>query len=63
MWRSTYARLPAATHPRIAETAPLLAARMVESAYPTALDMLLASAERDLAGLQVSGAEPRPPRP
>ncbi|MET8963631.1 TetR/AcrR family transcriptional regulator [Streptomyces sp. NPDC004074] len=44
MWGSTYARLPAATHPRIAEAAPLLATRMVTSAYPTALDMLLDSA-------------------
>lgn len=44
MWHSTYARLPASTHPRIAEVAPLLAARMVTSAYPTALDMLLDSA-------------------
>ncbi|MFD5862700.1 TetR/AcrR family transcriptional regulator [Streptomyces chartreusis] len=48
MWRSTYARLPRATHPRIAEAAPLLAARMVNSAYPTALDMLLASAAAEL---------------
>ncbi len=46
MWRSAYARLPAATHPRIAEAAPLLATRMVTSAYPTALDMLLTSAEQ-----------------
>ncbi|MGW1724060.1 TetR/AcrR family transcriptional regulator [Streptomyces sp. NPDC002306] len=44
-WRSTYAHLPAATHPRIAEAAPLLATRMVTSAYPTALEMLLDSAE------------------
>ncbi|MFF9489478.1 TetR/AcrR family transcriptional regulator [Streptomyces sp. NPDC014676] len=50
MWRSTYARLPAATHPRIAEAAPLLATRMVTSAYPTALDMLLESAGNSLAG-------------
>ncbi|MET7386128.1 TetR/AcrR family transcriptional regulator [Streptomyces sp. NPDC005529] len=49
MWRSTYARLPAATHPRIAEAAPLLATRMVTSAYPTALDMLLDSADAQLA--------------
>ncbi|MEU0783946.1 TetR/AcrR family transcriptional regulator [Streptomyces sp. NPDC006173] len=49
MWRSTYARLPAATHPRIAEAAPLLATRMVTSAYPTALDMLLDSAAAQLA--------------
>ncbi|MER6955432.1 TetR/AcrR family transcriptional regulator [Streptomyces sp. NPDC000618] len=49
MWRSTYARLPAETHPRIAEAAPLLASRMVTSAYPTALEMLLDSAEQTLA--------------
>ncbi|MFG3166146.1 TetR/AcrR family transcriptional regulator [Streptomyces sp. NPDC048200] len=48
MWRSTYARLPATTHPRIAEAAPLLATRMVTSAYPTALDMLLDSADAQL---------------
>ncbi|MEU5314031.1 TetR/AcrR family transcriptional regulator [Streptomyces sp. NPDC021562] len=47
-WASTYARLPSTTHPRIAEAAPLLAKRMVTSAYPTALEMLLDSAERRL---------------
>ncbi|MEU6578257.1 TetR/AcrR family transcriptional regulator [Streptomyces sp. NPDC046805] len=47
-WRSTYAHLPRATHPRIAEAAPLLATRMLTSAYPTALDMLLDSADRRL---------------
>lgn len=51
MWRSTYARLPAATHPRIAEAAPLLATRMVTSAYPTALEMLLDSAQARLEEL------------
>jgi AcrR family transcriptional regulator len=51
MWRSTYARLPASTHPRIAEAAPLLATRMVTSAYPTALDMLLDSAALRLTAL------------
>ncbi|WP_416981646.1 TetR/AcrR family transcriptional regulator [Streptomyces sp. T028] len=50
-WASTYARLPAATHPRIAEAAPLLASHMVTSAYPTALEMLLDSAAGTLAGL------------
>ncbi|MFE2583092.1 TetR/AcrR family transcriptional regulator [Streptomyces sp. NPDC059378] len=50
-WRSTYGRLPATTHPRIAEAAPLLAARMVDSAYPTALEMLLDSAEARLAAV------------
>ncbi|MGW4734798.1 TetR/AcrR family transcriptional regulator [Streptomyces shenzhenensis] len=48
-WSSTYARLPAATHPRIAEAAPLLATRMLTSAYPTALDMLLDSAAHQLS--------------
>ena len=47
-WRSTYARLPASTHPRIAEAAALLSARMVTSAYPTALEMLLDSARTTL---------------
>ncbi|SES43127.1 transcriptional regulator, TetR family [Streptomyces sp. yr375] len=51
MWRSTYARLPAATHPRIAEAAPLLSTHMVTSAYPTALDMLLDSAHATLTRL------------
>ena len=41
MWRSTYARLPASSHPHLAEVAPLLAGEMVESAYPAALDLLL----------------------
>ncbi|MEV1065650.1 TetR/AcrR family transcriptional regulator [Streptomyces sp. NPDC050263] len=49
MWRSTYARLPAETHPRIAEAASLLSSRMVTSAYPTALEMLLDSAAATLA--------------
>ncbi|MGC5040539.1 TetR/AcrR family transcriptional regulator [Streptomyces sp. DT190] len=55
MWRSTYARLPATTHPRIAEAAPLLATRMVTSAYPTALDMLL-----DSAAARLGAVVPRP---
>ncbi|MEV4288512.1 TetR/AcrR family transcriptional regulator [Nonomuraea bangladeshensis] len=50
VWRDTYARLPASTHPHIAATAPLLVARMNDSAYPTALDMLLASASAQLRG-------------
>ncbi|MFF8946160.1 TetR/AcrR family transcriptional regulator [Streptomyces sp. NPDC014864] len=56
MWRSTYARLPAATHPRIAEAAPLLATRMVTSAYPTALEMLLDSAAARLEALREAPA-------
>lgn len=53
MWRSTYARLPRATHPRIAEAAPLLVTRMVDSAYPTALEMLLDSAAAQWRALRV----------
>ncbi|MFB8402370.1 TetR/AcrR family transcriptional regulator [Streptomyces sp. NPDC055912] len=49
MWESTYARLPADAYPNIAATAGLLAERMPHSAYPVALDMLLESAERQLA--------------
>ncbi|MBO1332795.1 TetR/AcrR family transcriptional regulator [Streptomyces sp. VRA16 Mangrove soil] len=48
MWNSTYARLPAATHPHIAATAHLLADRMNRSAYPLVLDTLLASAAAQL---------------
>ncbi|MFF2846167.1 TetR/AcrR family transcriptional regulator [Streptomyces sp. NPDC058001] len=49
VWQATYARLPATTHPHIAATAPLLVARMNDSAYPTALEMLLDSAGARLA--------------
>jgi AcrR family transcriptional regulator len=49
VWRATYARLPASTHPHIAATAALLVARMNDSAYPAALDMLLSSAAAQLA--------------
>ncbi|MDA0631823.1 TetR/AcrR family transcriptional regulator [Nonomuraea sp. MCN248] len=48
VWQETYARLPAVTHPHIAATAPLLVARMNDSGYPAALDMLLDSAARQL---------------
>ncbi|MEU6241575.1 TetR/AcrR family transcriptional regulator [Streptomyces sp. NPDC047024] len=67
-WQSTYARLPRATHPRIAEAAPLLARRMMHSAYPTALEMLLDSAVARLDTAGPAGAAPltsaaRPRRP
>ncbi|MFD4828925.1 TetR/AcrR family transcriptional regulator [Streptomyces uncialis] len=52
VWRATYARLPADTHPHIAATAPLLVARMNDSAYPAALDMLLDSAAWQLRSLR-----------
>ncbi|MEJ8639311.1 TetR/AcrR family transcriptional regulator [Streptomyces sp. MS2.AVA.5] len=48
VWQATYARLPAATHPHIAATAHLLVARMNDSAYPAALEMLLDSAAAQL---------------
>ncbi|MEU8057953.1 TetR/AcrR family transcriptional regulator [Microbispora bryophytorum] len=47
MWQATYARLSPAGHPHIAAVAPLLVADMNDSAYPAALDMLLAGAARD----------------
>ncbi|MEU6277313.1 TetR/AcrR family transcriptional regulator C-terminal domain-containing protein [Streptomyces populi] len=49
MWRSTYAELPAGTHPHIAATARLLAGRMNHSAYSVVLDTLLNSAAEQLA--------------
>lgn len=52
VWQATYARLPAATHPHIAATAHLLVARMNQSAYPTALEMLLDSASAQLSDAQ-----------
>ncbi|BBC98485.1 TetR/AcrR family transcriptional regulator [Streptomyces griseofuscus] len=48
VWTSTYARLPAETHPHIAATAHLLAERMNLSAYPVVLDTLLGQAEARL---------------
>jgi len=53
MWSVTYARLPAATHPNLSATAPLLARRMNESAYPAALSMVLDAAEAELARLRL----------
>ncbi|MFD5424343.1 TetR/AcrR family transcriptional regulator [Streptomyces sp. NPDC127084] len=50
VWRATYARLPASTHPHIAPAAPYLVAEMNVSAYPAALDMLIESAAARLAG-------------
>ncbi|MEU9416929.1 TetR/AcrR family transcriptional regulator [Streptomyces sp. NPDC051000] len=48
-WETTYAALPADRYPHIAATAGLLAARMADSAYPVALEMLLESAAARLA--------------
>ncbi|MEU9479038.1 helix-turn-helix domain-containing protein [Streptomyces sp. NPDC048191] len=48
VWRSTYGRLPADTHPHIAATAPRLVATMRSSSYPAALDLLLSAARTRL---------------
>ncbi|MEU3841311.1 TetR/AcrR family transcriptional regulator [Streptomyces sp. NPDC028635] len=53
VWRATYARLPATTHPHIAATAPHLISTMRHSSYPAALDLLLTAAAARLA--EVSG--------
>jgi AcrR family transcriptional regulator len=50
VWRSTYGRLPATTHPHVAEAAPLLAAEMVTSAHPAALELLLDAVAAHLPG-------------
>ncbi|MFF2943214.1 TetR/AcrR family transcriptional regulator [Streptomyces niveus] len=55
MWNSTYATLPADTHPHIAATAPLLAARMTHSAYPVVLDTLLNDAAARLTAARSPG--------
>ncbi|MFE0512129.1 TetR/AcrR family transcriptional regulator [Streptomyces sp. NPDC058964] len=49
VWRATYARLPADTHPHIAATARHLVASMRRSSYPAALDLLLSAAAARLA--------------
>lgn len=43
VWQSSYAHLPAETHPHIAATASLLTAEMNRSAYPLALDLLISA--------------------
>jgi AcrR family transcriptional regulator len=49
VWRATYTRLPATTHPHIAASARHLVADMTHSAYPAALDLLLDAAAARLA--------------
>jgi AcrR family transcriptional regulator len=48
MWAATYARLPESTHPSLSATAPLLARRMNDSAYPDALRLVLNAAALEL---------------
>ncbi|MFJ6080264.1 helix-turn-helix domain-containing protein [Streptomyces sp. NPDC092369] len=54
VWRSTYAELPAATHPHIAATARHLVADMPRSSYPAALDLLLSAAAARLAEIRAA---------
>jgi AcrR family transcriptional regulator len=49
VWSTTYARLPADTHPHIAATARHLVVDMRRSSYPVALDLLLSAAAARLA--------------
>ena len=58
VWRATYARLPATTHPHIAATARHLVADMPRSSYPAALDLLLSAAAARLAEIR-AGEEGR----
>ncbi|MFI9245383.1 hypothetical protein ACIGXF_23030 [Streptomyces sp. NPDC053086] len=51
VWRTTYGRLPAQTHPHIAATARHLVMTMRTSSYPAALDLLLAAARTRLEQL------------
>ncbi|MER5511088.1 TetR/AcrR family transcriptional regulator [Streptomyces sp. NPDC002766] len=55
VWRATYARLPAATHPHIAAAARHLVHDMPRSSYPAALDLLLSAAAARLAEIRTPG--------
>jgi len=59
VWRATYARLPADTHPHIAATAHHLVTDMPRSSYPAALDLFLTAAATRLVQLTApGGAQP-----
>ncbi|MGW7522143.1 TetR/AcrR family transcriptional regulator [Streptomyces sp. NPDC054783] len=60
VWRSTYGRLPAETHPHIAATAPHLVATMRSSSYPAALELLLAAARTRLDHIRAGTGGRRP---
>ncbi|GAA3872045.1 hypothetical protein GCM10023084_26310 [Streptomyces lacrimifluminis] len=51
VWRATYARLPADTHPHINATARHLVVDMRHSSYPVALGLFLTAAATRLAQL------------
>ncbi|MFI9802868.1 helix-turn-helix domain-containing protein [Streptomyces sp. NPDC052301] len=52
VWRTTYGRLPADTHPHIAASARPLVATMRTSSYPAALELLLEAARTRLTQLR-----------
>ncbi|MEU8970525.1 TetR/AcrR family transcriptional regulator [Streptomyces monashensis] len=56
VWRDTYGRLPAATHPHIAATSRHLVATMRASSYPAALDLFLTAARTHLDHVRADGA-------
>ncbi|MGV9346644.1 TetR/AcrR family transcriptional regulator [Streptomyces spiralis] len=60
VWRATYARLPADTHPHIAGTARHLVADMGRSSYPAALDLLLSAAAARLQEIRARQERPAP---
>ncbi|MBL1084449.1 TetR family transcriptional regulator [Streptomyces actinomycinicus] len=60
VWRTTYGRLPAETHPHIAATARHLVATMRVSSYPAALDLFLTAARTHLGQLRARTGASRP---
>ena len=58
VWRATYARLSADTHPHIAASARHLVADMARSSYPAVLELLLDAAVARLAEIR---SRPRHP--
>ncbi|MFI0806169.1 TetR/AcrR family transcriptional regulator [Streptomyces echinatus] len=60
VWRTTYGRLPAESHPHIAATARHLVTTMRASSYPAALDLFLDAARTRLDNLPAGTGDPRP---
>ncbi|MFG2881388.1 TetR/AcrR family transcriptional regulator [Streptomyces sp. NPDC048297] len=58
VWRDTYARLPADTHPHIAACSRQLVVTMRHSSYPAALDLLLTAAQARLDRIHVRESGP-----
>ncbi|GAA2785048.1 TetR/AcrR family transcriptional regulator [Streptomyces rameus] len=60
VWRTTYGRLPAETHPHIAATAGHLVTTMRASSYPAALELFLTAARTRLERLRAGTGDARP---